>query len=98
MQYLTLSKIEFTKILKEVSKNAAMNALIDVGLVNPIIWRSEAIRLYGEKLLNRLEKYNLIHRKQHYPKGNYYYDVKELNGALVSENRERFYLDENTIG
>lgn len=94
MQYLTLSTLEFRKILQEVSETAVNNALIDAGLTSPIIWRTDAIKLHGEKLLNRFEKYNLIERKQHYPKGNYYYDVKELNAALVTENRHRFYLKE----
>lgn len=93
MKYYTLSTIEFHKILKEVSETAAANALIQVGLVSPIIWRSEAIKLHGEKLINRLEKHNLIARKQHYPKGNYYYEVKELNYALVTENRHRFFVE-----
>jgi len=98
MNYYKFSEIEFNKILKEVSTVASTNTLIEVGLVSRIVWRSDAIKMHGEKLLNKLEKHGLISRKQHYPKGNYYYDVKELNYALVTENRHRFFVDENAIG
>lgn len=95
MNFYTFSEVEFKKLLSEAAETGATNALINAGLSSPIIWRSEAIRLHGEKLLNRFEKYNLIERRQHYPRGNYYYDVKELNYALVTERRHRFFIENN---
>lgn len=96
MEYYKLSDLEFKKILTEVSKTAVESAMIEAGLSSPIIWRVEAVKRYGRKLINRLEKHELIIRKQHYPKGNYYYDVRELNAALVVENRHRFFLRDET--
>lgn len=92
MEYYTLSTLEFRKILTEVSKTAVEAAMIEAGLSSPIIWRVDAIKKHGRKLINRLEKHDLITKKQHYPKGNYYFEVKELNAALVVENRHRFFL------
>ncbi|MCY4781683.1 hypothetical protein ORI89_18680 [Sphingobacterium sp. UT-1RO-CII-1] len=101
MDYVTLSPIEFRKMLMEAAEIGAKNALIDVGETSPIIWRVEAIKRHGEKLIKRFEKHGLLERKQHYEKGNYYYDVKELNYALTAENRIRFLMipkDEKATG
>lgn len=93
-----MSSLEFRKILTEVSETAVKNALVEVGKASPIVWRADAMREHGAKLIRRLEKHGLLHKKQHYPKGNYYYDVKELNYALVSENRPRFFLNAEAAG
>lgn len=92
MEYYTFSSLEFYKILKEVAEVAVKNALVDTGMENAIIWRTVAIKRYGAKLINKLEKYKLIEKKQHYTNGNYFYDVKELNYALTTEQRHKFFL------
>ena len=101
MEYIKMSTLQLLKTLSDASEIAVKNALVELGHSSPIVWRSVAMKAHGPKLIKRLEKNNLLHKKQHYPKGNYYYDVKELNCALTAENRHLFFVqedDEKVIG
>lgn len=81
---------EFKMVLKEVSEIAVTKALIKAGLAKPIIYRTEAIKIHGFRTIEKLEKFDLIKRRQHHTGGNYYYDVNELNEAIVIDNRHLY--------
>lgn len=81
---------EFKRLLVEISEIASDRALIKAGLARPIIYRTEAIRLHGATLIEKLEKLDLITRHQHHVGSNYYYEVSELNEAIVIDNRHLY--------
>ncbi len=91
MEFYTFSKIEFNKMLKEAAQGGAMAALTQAGVINPTISRSDAIKLHGQRLIESLEKEGLITKRQRLSRGHYYYDANELNCAVISENRHRFF-------
>lgn len=91
MEFYTFSRIEFSKMLTEASQIGATRALIDAGIISPTITRQVAIKRYGRKLIDALEKHKLVERRQREENGRYYFDVKELNNAIIAENRHRFF-------
>ena len=88
MDTITMPIHEFKRILNEVCESASTKALIKAGLARPVIYRTDAIKLHGATVLDKLEKLKLLTRRQHHMGSNYYYDVNELNEALIIENRE----------
>lgn len=91
MEFYTFSRIEFYKLLSEASQAGATAALVDAGVISPIINKADAARKHTRHLINKLEKAGLISPKQREHRGFYFYDVKELNSALLTENRHRFF-------
>ncbi len=91
MEFYTFSRIEFYKLLSEASQAGATAALIDAGIVSPIISMSDAVKKHTKHTINKLEKAGLIERKQREHRGYYFYDLKQLNNALITENRHRFF-------
>jgi len=91
MEFYTFSHVEFYKLLSEASQAGATNALIDAGVVSPIITRAEAFKKHTKHLIQKLEKAGLITPMQREHRGYFFYDVKQLNNALITENRHRFF-------
>lgn len=91
MEFYTFSRIEFYKLLKEASQAGATAALIDAGVISPIINRSEAFKKHTKHLIQKLEKAGMITPMQREHRGYFFYDVKELNNAIIAENRHRFF-------
>lgn len=91
MEFYTFSRTEFSKMLSEASEIGATRALVAAGVVNPMITRQEALRTHGKTLIEKLEREKLIKRLQREEKGRYYFDVNELNTAIIAENRHRFF-------
>ncbi|WP_293933180.1 hypothetical protein [Sphingobacterium sp. UBA6645] len=78
-------------MLTEASQIGATRALVAAGVVKPTITRKEAVDVHGRKLIEKLERAKLIKRLQREEKGRYYFDVNELNNAIIAENRHRFF-------
>lgn len=95
MEFYTFSKIEFNKMLKEAAQAGALAALTTIGIASPTITRSDAMKLHGQRLIEALEKEGLITKRQRLNRGHYYYDANELNSAIISENRHRFFKGNN---
>jgi len=91
MEFYKFSRIEFYKLLSDAFQSGASAALIDAGIVSPIISMADAVKKHTKHTINKLEKAGLIERKQREHRGYNFYGLKVLINALITENRHRFF-------
>jgi len=87
MKTYEIDEISLNKLLKSASRLGAVQALIDVGVVNPTIGVNEAISKYGKNNIKLWEKMGLLTRIQKGMGAKQYYSVADLNQAALHEKR-----------
>lgn len=87
MKTYEIDEISLNKLLKNASRLGAVQALIDVGVVNPTIGVNEAFKRYGKTNVKLWEKMGIVSRIQKGMGAKQYFSVSELNQAALHEKR-----------
>lgn len=87
MKEYVIDEISLYKLLKNAGQAAATQALIDAGVVSPVMSITDAYRKYGRNDVSLWEKMGLINRIQKGQRAKQYFSVSELNQAALYEKR-----------